>query len=200
LATGIETAVAFKRAGGSGPTLGGMNTPLSTASARETLAPTTLQTLVRHCAWANRQLFGALREVDSFASQTGADLILRALDHIHVVRSIFRAHIEGVEHGYTSTQSAILPSLEELDRAFESTDRWYVEAVSSLGPEELERARDVRFTDGNVVKMTATTMILHVVTHTIHHRGNIDLVLLQTGLPRRRDGMPEFLVSEHARR
>jgi uncharacterized damage-inducible protein DinB len=45
------------------------------------------------------------------------------------------------------------------------------------------------------VTMTATTMILHVITHTIHHRGNIDVVMLQAGMPRRRDGFPEFLVS-----
>ena len=43
--------------------------------------------------------------------------------------------------------------------------------------------------------MTAATMILHVVTHTIHHRGNVDAVMYQCGMPRRRDGIPEFLVS-----
>jgi uncharacterized damage-inducible protein DinB len=38
-------------------------------------------------------------------------------------------------------------------------------------------------------------MLLHVITHTIHHRGNIDAVMYQTGIARRRDGLPEFLVS-----
>ncbi|HEX3763612.1 MAG TPA: DinB family protein [Kofleriaceae bacterium] len=152
--------------------------------------------LVTHLAWANRQLFAALRSVDSFASRTGAELIVRALDHIHVVRCIFQAHLQGVSHGYQSTQRAVLPSLEELDREFETLDRWYVDTTASLRPEELARPRDVRFTDGKVVTMTAATMILHVVTHTIHHRGNVDAVMYQTGMPRRRDGVPEFLVSQ----
>lgn len=166
------------------------------ASDDETLAPTPLlQLLVTHTAWANRQLFGALHAVDSFASQKGADLIVRALDHIHVVRRIFQAHLQGVSHGYEGTQRAVFPSLEALDGEFESIDRWYVETVASLRPEELARPRDVRFTDGKVVSMTATTMILHVVSHTIHHRGNVDAVMYQTGMPRRRDGFPEFLVS-----
>ena len=156
---------------------------------------TTLQTLVSHTAWANRQMFGALRAIDSFESQKGADLIARALDHIHVVRSIFQAHLQGVSHGFKAPQREVFPSLEELDREFELIDRWYVETTASLRPEELARPRDVRFTDGKIVTMTATTMILHVVTHTIHHRGNVDVIMLQAGMPRRRDGFPEFVVS-----
>jgi uncharacterized damage-inducible protein DinB len=156
---------------------------------------TSLQLLVTHTAWANRQLFAALRSVDSFASRKGADLIVRALDHIHVVRSIFQAHLQGVPHAFTATQRAPVPPLEELDREFEAIDGWYVDAVASLSAEELARPRDVRFTDGKVITMTAAEIILHVVTHTIHHRGQIDAVMLQTDLPRRRDGLPEFLVS-----
>lgn len=159
------------------------------------LAPTPLQLLVTQTAWANRQLFAALRAIDSFASQKGADLIVRALDHIHVVRCVFQAHLKGVSHGFTSTQRAVFPSLEELDLESEAIDRWYVDTAASLPPEELARPRDVRFTDGKVVTMTAAAMLLHVVTHTVHHRGNIDVVMLQTGMPRRRDGFPEFLLS-----
>src|SRR4051812_49085279 len=106
-----DTAVAFKRRVRSLPTLDRMNSHLPITSDGETLASTPLRTLVAHLAWANRQLFGALRDVDSFASQPGADLILRALDHIHVVRCIFQAHLQGVSHDYRSTQSAVLPAL-----------------------------------------------------------------------------------------
>jgi uncharacterized damage-inducible protein DinB len=172
-----------------------MNHHLSTASTCEAAAATPLQLLVAQTAWANRQLFGALRSVDGFAARPGADLIVRALDHIHVVRCIFQAHLQGVAHGFASTQRAVPPSLEELDRESEAIDRWYVDTAASLPPDELARPRDVRFTDGKIVTMTAATMLLHVVTHTIHHRGNVDAVMFQTGMPRRRDGFPEFLVS-----
>ncbi len=154
-----------------------------------------LQTLVTQTSWANRQLFAALRAVASFESQPGAELIVRALDHIHVVRRIFQAHLQGISHGLRSTQSAVLPTLAELDREFETIDRWYVDTTASLSPGELDRPRDVRFTDGKIVTMTAATMILHVVTHTVHHRGNVDVLMIQAGMPRRRDGFPEFLVS-----
>jgi uncharacterized damage-inducible protein DinB len=171
-----------------------MDQPLSIAAADAARMATPLQMLVAHTAWANRQLFAALRDVDSFASQPGADLILLALDHIHVVRSIFQAHLQGEAHGYVATQRAIRPALEELDLEFEAIDRWYVDTTASLSPEELARPRDVRFTDGKIVTMTAAAMILHAVTHTIHHRGNVDAIMIQTGMPRRRDGLPEFLV------
>ncbi|HEU4535991.1 MAG TPA: DinB family protein [Polyangiaceae bacterium] len=154
-----------------------------------------LETLVAHVAWANRQLFAALRDVDAFESQSGAALIVRVLDHVHVVSRIFQAHLQGVSHDYESTQSPALPPLEELDRGFEALDRWYLEVTASLSPDELARPRDVRFTDGKVVTMTAATMILHVMTHTIHHRGNVDAIMYQCGMPRRRDGLPEFLIS-----
>lgn len=153
----------------------------------------TLQLLVAHTAWANRQMFGALRSVDDFEARKVADLIKRALDHIHVVRCIFRAHLEGVPHEFTAPQRAAFPALEALDRESEALDGWYVDAAASLSDAELARPRDVRFTDGKLVRMTAAEMILHVVTHTIHHRGNIDVLMLQTGMPRRRDGFPEFV-------
>lgn len=172
-----------------------MTQQLSTTFTDQAFAPTPLQLLVRHLAWANRQMFAALRSVDSFESQKGADLIVRALDHIHVVRCIFQAHLRGVPHEFQATARTVMPSLEKLDREFEAIDGWYVDAVASLGPEELERPRDVRFTDGKIVTMSATTILLHVVTHTIHHRGNVDVIMLQAGMPRRRDGLPEFLVN-----
>jgi uncharacterized damage-inducible protein DinB len=172
-----------------------MNSYLSTAADDEIVVPTHLQTLVTHLAWANRQLFAALRDVDAFESQNGAALIVRVLDHIHVVRRIFQAHLQGISHGHASTQRAVVPSLQELDRESETIDRWYVDTTASLRPEELVRPRDVGFTDGKTVTMTAATMILHVVTHTIHHRGNVDAIMFQCGMPRRRDGIPEFLVS-----
>jgi uncharacterized damage-inducible protein DinB len=172
-----------------------MNSHVPIAPAEQTVVPTHLQMLVAHLAWANRQLFAALRDVHSFESQKGADLIVRVLDHIHVVRCIFQAHLQGRSHAHESTQRAIVPSLEELDRESEILDRWYLDTTASLRPDELARPRDVRFTDGKTVTMTAATMILHVVTHTIHHRGNVDAIMVQCGMPRRRDGIPEFLVS-----
>jgi uncharacterized damage-inducible protein DinB len=172
-----------------------MTNHLPIASADGTVVPTLLHTLVTHLAWANRQLFAALRDVDSFESHKGADLIVRALDHIHVVRRIFQAHLQGEAHGYESTQRAVFPSLAELDRESEAIDRWYVDATASLRSDELARPRDVRFTNGKIMTMTAAMMILHVVTHTIHHRGNVDAIMYQCGMPRRRDGIPEFLVS-----
>jgi uncharacterized damage-inducible protein DinB len=156
---------------------------------------TPLQLLVTHTAWANRQMFASLRSVDSFASHKGADLIARALDHIHVVRSIFQAHLQGISHSFTATQRSPIPSLAELDRESEAMDGWYIDAVASLSADELARPRGVRFTDGKVITMTAADIVLHVVTHTIHHRGQIDAVMLQTNMPRRRDGLPEMLVS-----
>ncbi|WP_342375168.1 DinB family protein [Myxococcus stipitatus] len=172
-----------------------MNLPSPLPSPDVSLASTPLELLVTHSAWANRQLFSALRSVAAFETQPGADLILRALDHIHVVRCVFQAHLQGVSHGFASPQRAVIPSFQELDLEFELMDRWYVETTASLRPEELQRPRDVRFTDGKVVTMTAAAMLLHVVIHTTHHRGNVDAVMFQTGMPRRRDGVPEFLVS-----
>jgi uncharacterized damage-inducible protein DinB len=72
-----------------------MNSQPSIASEAETLAPTHLQTLVTHLAWANRQLFAALRDVDSFESQKGSELIVRALDHIHASDASFRRTSKG---------------------------------------------------------------------------------------------------------
>jgi uncharacterized damage-inducible protein DinB len=173
-----------------------MNQQPSTAPSDGIGAPRYLQTLVAHLAWANRGLFAALRDVEAFDARAGSELIRRALDHIHVVSCIFQAHLQGISHPYTSTQSPALPSLAELDERSAAVDRWYADTTGSLGADELARPRSVRFTDGNVVTMTAADMILHVVTHTHHHRGNVDAIMYQTGMPRPRSGVPEFLVSQ----
>lgn len=189
----FAAAVAFKRAIRSLPTVVGMNSHLPTAFLAGDVSQTTLQLLVTQAAWANRQIFGALRAVDGFESRPGADLIVRVLDHIHVVRQIFQAHLQGIAHGYEQTRRAVFPSLAELDRECEAIDQWYVETTASLSAEELARPRDVRFTDGRIVPMTPLTMLLHVVTHTIHHRGNVDALMYQAGMERRRDGFPEYI-------
>lgn len=169
---------------------------MSTAITEDSLAP--LHTLVRHTAWANRQLFAALGAVPSFAERPGAPLIVRALDHIQVVARIFRAHLERMPHRYTATASAVAPPLDTLDRSGGDIDRWYIDATARLSASELAQPREVRFTDGRIVTMTPATMILHVMTHTIHHRGNVDAIMIQSGIPRRRDGVPEFLSSDAA--
>jgi len=172
-----------------------MTNRLQLASVVDTFTTPPLQMLVIQTAWANRQLFAALRAVEAFETQKGADLIVRALDHIHVVRAIFQAHLQGKPHGYDAPQRKVIPSLAELDREFENLDDWFISTAGSFRSDELARPCDVRFTDGKIVTMTPATMILHAVTHTIHHRGNIDVIMLQAGMARRRDGFPDFLVS-----
>ena len=55
-----------------------MTNRLQLASVVDTFTTPPLQMLVIQTAWANRQLFAALRAVEAFETQKGADLIVRA--------------------------------------------------------------------------------------------------------------------------
>lgn len=48
--------------------------------------------------------------------------ILATLNHSYVVDVIFRAHIEGQEHGFSSRNNDELPSLKALTAAVEEMD------------------------------------------------------------------------------
>src|SRR2546422_4791977 len=96
-----------------------------------------LKSLFQYKAWANEDLFIALKALNETAHQAELHSAIRILNHIYVVDRIFVANLQGKPHEYTATNTSETPSLDELHQAAQKTDRWYLEYVSAVNPQEL---------------------------------------------------------------
>jgi uncharacterized damage-inducible protein DinB len=157
-----------------------------------------LKSLFAFKRWSNKELFDTLAGLPAAAELTP---MLRSLGHIYVTDRIFRAHLSGEPHAFTSPHLQQIPSLAELRRQVEETDEWYLQYVSALKPEQLEERIHFRFTDGDMGTMTREEILHHITTHGCYHRGNVGQMLRDRGVPPPRDLLTRFLHQvEPARR
>jgi len=82
----------------------------------------------------------------------------RVRGRFYVVDRIFAAHLSASAHGYTATNTAETPTLEELSAAVAESDRWYLEYVSALAP-GYSTLRDVRALGNNNVWAVGYTLV-----------------------------------------
>lgn len=143
--------------------------------------------------WADRGLYGAVRlNLDRLPSED-ASIMLRVLDHIHVVDRIFQHHLQGVPHHFTAARSQKIPDLETLANSASEVDDWYASYVGGLAEEDFEQPVDFVFTSGRRARMRRGEIILHVCLHGTYHRGNAGAVLQLKGLTPSRDAITDFL-------
>ena len=133
------------------------------------------RTLTRYNAWANELIFAAVAALPEAEAVKPRKSVFRnmvhTLNHNYVIDRIFRAHLEGREHGYTARNTETHPPLAELWGAQQDIDRWYVETYDAM--EESRLSEKVRFTfvGGGEGVMTRGEILQHLVNHTSYHRG-----------------------------
>jgi uncharacterized damage-inducible protein DinB len=131
--------------------------------------------LARYNAWANRVIFDALAALPPGEAEKPRTSLFRnmvhSLNHNYVIDRIFQAHLEGRSHGYTARNTPEHPPLEELRRAQEELDAWYVSWAANIAEPKLDEVVHFQFVGGGEGAMTRAQMLLHVVNHTSYHRG-----------------------------
>jgi uncharacterized damage-inducible protein DinB len=139
---------------------------------------TTLSTtrmLTRYNAWANKLMLDAAAKLpEGEATKPRTTLfrnIVHTLNHNYVIDLIFKAHLEGRDHGFTARNTPEHPPLDELAREQKALDEWYVAWSDRMTDEELDQKVSFTFVGGGPGVMTRAEMILHIVNHTSYHRG-----------------------------
>ncbi len=149
--------------------------------------------LVRYKQWADRGLHevivGSLDRLDA----QDAVILVRILDHIHVVDKIFQHHLQGLAHRFHAPRSDDMPDLRTLARGMSEIDDWYVTYVGDLSEGDFEQPLDFVFTNGSPARMTRGEIVLHVCLHGTYHRGNAGIVLQKNGIKPNDDRMTDFL-------
>jgi len=159
-----------------------------------------IRMLTRYAAWANSRLFDAM-------SALPAGLLLEArpgrpngmngvLSHSYVVDLIWKAHLEGSEHGFTSRNFDIIPSFEELHLAQQRSDEWFISYADEQNEKSLEELVSFRFVDGSPGSMSRGGILLHIVNHKTYHRGYIADMLYEAGCRPPTIDLPVFLRDE----
>ena len=131
--------------------------------------------LARYNAWANKLLFEAVAALPAGEAtkqrQTLFQNMVHTLNHNYVIDRIFQAHLEGRPHGYGARNTPEHPPLDELWRAQQEVDAWYVAWSERVTPAQLDEAVNFTFVGGGEGRMTRLQILLHLVNHTTYHRG-----------------------------
>jgi uncharacterized damage-inducible protein DinB len=156
-----------------------------------------IRMLTRYTAWANARLFDALAQLpDGEATARRPTLfgnMVNTLSHSHVVDLIWKAHLGGYPHGFTSRNTETEPALSELRAAQEQLDQWYIRYADGIDAAALDEMVNFRFVDGGPGSMTRGDILLHVVNHKTYHRGFVaDLMYQASARPPVTD-LPVFL-------
>jgi uncharacterized damage-inducible protein DinB len=91
-----------------------------------------------------------------------------------------------------------MPTLEDLSADIRTSDREYVDYVSTLDRGQLAEQIDFAFTDGAPGRMSREEMLMHLITHGVGHRGQVSAVMLLNSLPPASDGFTTYLHKAEA--
>ena len=155
-------------------------------------------TLVRYKQWADRGLYEvATRNIDRL-DPAESSILLRILDHIHIVDRIFQHHLRGMTPPFRAPRSEQMPPIGALAQSALEVDDWYVEHVGQLSAPDLDLPLDFTYTNGTPARMTRGEMLLHVAMHAGGHRGQVALLLQKNGIQPFPDRITDFLKAEPA--
>ena len=139
------------------------------------ITQSTARMLARYNRWANEVFFKAVAELPpeeiTKPRQTLFKNIVHTLNHNYVIDSIFRAHLQGSDHGYTARNTAEPPTLERLREMQREVDEWYIAWSDRVTDAELDETVKFTFVGGGDGAMTRGQILMHIVNHTSYHRG-----------------------------
>lgn len=152
-----------------------------------------LSKLFRQQAWAHDGFLEAIGALDAGRHADERHAALRILNHCYVVNQIFRGHLTGRPHGYAANNTVETPTPEALRAAHAESDRWLLDYLASVTPEQLAERIAFTFTDGDRGAMTREEMLFHLVTHGAYHRGEVGSLLKRISSPKPWDTFAVFL-------
>ncbi len=139
--------------------------------------------LTRYKAWADDLSYetAATLSLEELLKerQTTFKTIAHTLHHTYIVDDMFKAHIEGRRHGYTSRSLPVVPPIDVLREQVSEMNRWWMDLADGMADDALSAPVEFTFVNGDPGKMTRRDIILHVVQHATYHRGYVDDLMYQ---------------------
>ncbi|HWA38048.1 MAG TPA: DinB family protein [Burkholderiales bacterium] len=153
--------------------------------------------LTRYKQWANERLFGALALVPEEDLARKQPIVfgslLRTLNHVRAMDLVWKAHLEGRPHGFTTRNPETSPPFAELRASQSEVDAWYVQYAEGLSPAAAAEVVTFEFIGGGKGSLSRAEMLLHAVNHGTYHRGNVAAMLYQIGRNPPTTDLPVYL-------
>jgi uncharacterized damage-inducible protein DinB len=150
---------------------------------------------MRYKRWADAELLKAAIALPAPFPELERGYVTAIIRHFHTVDCIFRAHLLGIPHEYTSTNPPEPATLSELQQRVGEIDEWYVDYASKLDERDFGEVLHVDFTDGQQQALQRSDILLHVSQHGTGHRGQIALLMQMHGVLPPPDRFPNYLRS-----
>lgn len=157
----------------------------------------TVRMLARYNAWANEQIFDAVAALPAGEATKERPTLFKSmvntLNHVYLTDLIWRAHLEGREHGFAALDTVLHPGLADLWQAQRAIDLWYIAWADALTEAAADEVLQFTLIGGNKGAMRRADIMLHVVTHTSYHRGWVADMLFQVPARPPATDLPVFL-------
>jgi uncharacterized damage-inducible protein DinB len=157
----------------------------------------TIRMLSRYAAWANDRLYEALADLPEHALTKPHPIvfgsILRTLHHVYAMDLVWRAHLQGIPHAFTTRTPEECPPFAELRAAQKDIDGWYVRYSDDMQDGSCDAIVNFSFIGGGKGSMSRSEIVLHVVNHTTYHRGHIGTMIYQVPAEPPTTDLPVFL-------
>lgn len=147
--------------------------------------------------WANNRTYSfamSLPEEEALRDRnTRFGNIVHTLNHVFVVDDIFKAHLEGREHGYTARNTETTPPIAEVFAAQQKMDDWWYVYAESMTEQQLTEVINFTFVGGGEGAMNRSDIFMHIVNHGNYHRGFVGAMLNQVGVMPKPTDYPVYL-------
>lgn len=153
----------------------------------------TILTLLKYKRWIDSETLKTINVISESTYSEKRHLMLRLMNHVHVVDMIFRANISGQKHTYTALNTPDTPSVDELEVKMADSTDWYIKYVESMTSADFFEAIKFRFVDGGAGEMTAIDMLNHMLFHGTYHRGAVGWLVSECGGVPPKDVLAVFL-------
>lgn len=141
--------------------------------------------LANYNNWADQTLFQAVQAlpagVASQSRQTTFGSMIGTLNHNYQVDLIWRAHLLGEKHGFSSRRDVLHPDLDDLAAEQSKVNQWYIDWAGNQTTTSLSERLAFNFVSGQAGEMPRGGIFLHIVNHKTFHRGWVCEMFFNSG-------------------
>lgn len=145
--------------------------------------------------WADQRTFDAVRAIKGSEHPSSAAFARQQFNHMVRVEELFKARLLGEPAPHASTNTELVPSLNELGERITISNLWFTRYVEQLEHGELDHSLNFQFVDGKRGVMTRREILFHIVNHGTYHRGAIGHALDLANAARPADTYTVFIHS-----
>lgn len=148
---------------------------------------------LRYKAWADGRTLDAVALIDPERFPSEMAFACQQLNHMVRVEEVFRARLLGDVEPHSSSNTEVVPPLEELKARLLQSNDWLQAYAQAMPSEKLAEKIHFRFLDGKCGTMARSEVLFHLVNHGTYHRGAIGHALDLAGGLRQADTYTIFI-------